>query len=272
LINGRLSPKSSRNFAKFGNLSKTLFGLFKGIFAQTQSDANEYIKFGVTNYVITGNLKFDAPIDPQQIETGLQWKAKFENRQIIVFASSREGEEELIIKAFLKLKNDKNPILILVPRHLTRMEGIEKFLVNQKITYIKRSTIHNLSEFNQDIIIGDTMGEMAMYLAMADYVIMGGTWMGTGGQNLIEPISLGKPVILGPSTFNFSDISQLAVRAGIAIQTKTQAVDELEEFLVLTMQGFLDFPQKLRDLETQCTEFSKLHQGATLKTLNNLII
>ena len=107
---------------------------------------------------------------------------------------------------------------------------------------------------------------------MADYVIMGGSWMGTGGQNLIEPISLGKPVILGPSTFNFSDISQMAVKAGVALQANRQTVHELEEFLVLTMQRFLDSPQTLSDLEIKCREFAKLHQGATLKTLNNLII
>ena len=272
LINGRLSPKSSKRFAKFGNLSKTLFGLFEGVFAQTQSDANEYAKFGVTQCVVTGNLKFDALLDPVQIESGLVWKTKFENRQIIALASSRDGEEALIVKAFLKLKYENNPLLILIPRHLTRLEEIEKLLLDKKMTYVKRSAIQNPEELNQDVLIGDTMGEMAMYLSMADYVIMGGSWMGTGGQNLIEPISLGKPVILGPSTFNFSDISQMAVKAGVALQANRQTVHELEEFLVLTMQRFLDSPQTLSDLEIKCREFAKLHQGATLKTLNNLIV
>ena len=126
--------------------------------------------------------------------------------------------------------------------------------------------------FSQDILIGDTMGEMSMYLSMADYVIMGGSWMGTGSQNLIEPISLGKPVILGPSTFNFADISQMAVKAGVALQTTAGSITELENDLINIMQKFIDHPKDLSDMEMTCRSFATVHQGATLKTLNNLKI
>jgi 3-deoxy-D-manno-octulosonic-acid transferase len=272
LINGRLSVKSSHNFSKFGNLSKTLFGLFSGVFAQTQSDANEYQKFDVKNCIVTGNLKFDVPLDQNQIDQGVQWKSFFKDRQIIAIASSRDGEEKLIIQAWKKLKLDSKPLLILVPRHLTRIEEIEKFLQQENISYIKKSSIKIIESFGQEILIGDTMGEMSMYLSMADYVIMGGSWMGTGSQNLIEPISLGKPVILGPSTFNFADISQMAVKAGVALQTSTGSNTQLENYLINIMQNFKDHPKDLSDLEVTCRNFATLHQGATLKTLNNLEI
>ena len=116
------------------------------------------------------------------------------------------------------------------------------------------------------------MGEMSMYLSMADYVIMGGSWMGTGSQNLIEPISLGKPVILGPSTFNFADISQMAVKAGVALQTTASSITELENDLIKIMQRFIDHPKDLSDMERTCISFATVNQGATLKTLNNLKI
>ncbi len=272
LINGRLSVKSSHNFSKFGSLSKTLFGLFSGVFAQTQSDANEYQKFDIKNCIVTGNLKFDVPLDQNLIDLGVKWRSLFKDRQVIAIASSRDGEEKLIIQAWMKLKIDSKPLLILVPRHLTRMDEIEKFLQQEKIQYIKRSSMEIPESFSQDILIGDTMGEMSMYLSMADYVIMGGSWMGTGSQNLIEPISLGKPVILGPSTFNFADISQMAVKAGVALQTTASSITELENDLIKIMQRFIDHPKDLSDMERTCISFATVNQGATLKTLNNLKI
>ena len=96
--------------------------------------------------------------------------------------------------------------------------------------------------------------------------------MGTGSQNLIEPISLGKPVILGPSTFNFADISQMAVKAGVALQTTASSITELENDLINIMQRFIDHPKDLSDMEMICRSFATVHQGATLKTLNNLKI
>jgi 3-deoxy-D-manno-octulosonic-acid transferase len=270
LINGRLSARSSLKFSRFGKLSCQLFGLFDGVFAQTRSDAEEYKKFGVTNCRITGNLKFDVPLDKTQQEYGELWKKKLVGKQIIVLASSRDGEEKFIIQAWQKINQRQKTLLVIVPRHLTRLAEIEKFLQDQAIQFVKRSTLENISEISEEILIGDTMGEMAMYLSMADYVIMGGSWLGTGGQNLIEPISIGKPVILGPSTYNFADISQFAVQAGVAIQAQNLSVQDLDLFLVKTMQELLESPTELDLLREKCRDFAKSHQGATLKTINHL--
>jgi 3-deoxy-D-manno-octulosonic-acid transferase len=269
LINGRLSLKSSLNFAKFGNLSKELFGLFEKILAQTQSDATHYETFGIQNCPITGNLKFDVQLDPTQIAYGQLWKKSLGNRQIITLASSREGEEEMVIRAWEQLKNPK-PLLLIVPRHLSRTIEIEKFLTQKSITFTNRS-INNLPiNLTQDVLIGDSMGEMASYLSMADYVVMGGTLMGTGGQNLIEPISLGKPVILGPSTYNFADISQAAIVAGIAIPLRQSKPTQVENELFNLFQDFQNHPQKIEKMSLFCSEFAKTHQGATTKTINYL--
>ena len=269
LINGRLSLKSSLNFAKFGNLSKELFSLFEKILAQTQSDAKQYETLGIQNCLVTGNLKFDVQLAPQQIAYGQLWKKSLSNRQIITFASSREGEEEMVIRAWGQLQDPK-PLLVIVPRHLPRLIEIERFLNQQNISFIKRSMIASPMNLTQDVLLGDTMGEMASYLSMADYVVMGGTLMGTGGQNLIEPISLGKPVILGPSTYNFADISQAAIVAGIAVPLTRSSLDQIENELFNHFQDFQNHPQKIENMSLFCNEFAKHHKGATTKTINYL--
>ncbi|BDW11980.1 3-deoxy-D-manno-octulosonic acid transferase [Polynucleobacter sp. SHI8] len=269
LVNGRLSLKSSLNFAKFGSLSRELFGLFKKVLAQTPRDAEHYALFGILDCPVTGNLKFDVQLDPTQIIFGHLWKKSFGNRQVITLASSREGEEEIVIRAWAQLKDPK-PLLLIVPRHLPRTIEIERFLNQQNIAFTKRSIINPPINLTQDVLIGDTMGEMASYLSMADYVVMGGTLMETGGQNLIEPISLGKPVILGPSTFNFADISQAAIDAGVACQLKHSMPIQLENELSNIFHDFQNHPQKIGKMSLFCSEFAKHNQGATAKTLNYL--
>ena len=269
LINGRLSLKSSLNFAKFGGLSKELFSLFEKILAQTQRDAEHYALFGIQSCPVTGNLKFDVQLDPTQIAFGQLWKKSLGSRQVVTLASSREGEEEMVIQAWSKLQDPK-PLLLIVPRHLSRLTEIEKFLDHKKIAFAKKSLITPPTDLTHAVLIGDTMGEMAGYLSMADYVVMGGTLMGTGGQNLIEPISLGKPVILGPSTYNFADISQAAIESGIAIPLSQSTPSQLENELLNVFQDFQDHPQKIEKMSLLCSGFAKHHQGATAKTLDYL--
>jgi 3-deoxy-D-manno-octulosonic-acid transferase len=270
LINGRLSLKSSLNFAKFGGLSKTLFSLFEKILAQTQSDAAHYELFGIKEPCITGNLKFDVQPDLAQSKLGGLWKARINHRQVIVAASTREGEENIIISAWQKLSQDQKPLLVIVPRHLTRIEQIEALLIEKKISYIKRSQLEPPADIVQDVFIGDSMGEMIVYLSIADYVIMGGTLMGTGGQNLIEPIALGKPVILGPSIYNFLEVSQSAIGAGIAMQILDQDEMLLEKDLLRLMQEFQDHPEMIANMSLLCQDYAAKHQGATDKTLQYL--
>jgi 3-deoxy-D-manno-octulosonic-acid transferase len=270
LINGRLSLKSSLNFAKFGSLSKTLFSLFEKVLAKTKSDADHYELFGIKQLSITGNLKFDVQPNPAQSKLGSLWKARLKDRQVIVVASTREGEEDIIISAWKKLQQNPKPLLAIVPRHLTRIGHIEALLLDQKISFIKRSQLGLPADIAQDVIIGDSMGEMIVYLSIADYVIMGGTLMGTGGQNLIEPIALGKPVILGPSIYNFLELSQSAIGSGIAIQIPDQDDASLEKELLRRMQEFQDHPEMITNMSLLCQDYAAKHQGATVKTLKYL--
>lgn len=270
LINGRLSPKSCAKFARFGHLSTTLLGLFAKILAQTPGDVAQYQSLGVTNCHVTGNLKFDVELPPHQVALGQLTKTQCGDRQIAVLASSREGEELLVLTAWQQLEPATRPLLVLVPRHVSRTADIAELLKSRGITCVQRSTLTLPTPITQDVLIGNTMGEMAVYLSLADYVIMGGTLMGTGGQNLIEPLSLGKPVILGPSIYNFSAISQTASTAGIAIQMKEGDVLEIQQELLKHLRNFQSQSQNSAAMAILCKEFAVQHQGATSKTLEHL--
>jgi 3-deoxy-D-manno-octulosonic-acid transferase len=269
LINGRLSLKSSLSFARFGSLSKVVFGMFDSILAQSQADQMRYVSLDVKNVFVTGNLKFDVQLSPEQISKGQVWKAQISGKRILCLASTREGEEELIIRAWQQLADPIRPILLIVPRHLPRVPEIESFLKKEGITYTKRTNLPELAAITEEVFIGDSMGEMALYLSLADLVVMGGSWLGTGGQNLIEPISLGKPVIVGPSMYNFAHITQEATNQGFVLQLQGATTFELEEQLRTQLTRLLKDGNIMQMTELS-KAYAKQHQGATKKTMQYL--
>jgi 3-deoxy-D-manno-octulosonic-acid transferase len=125
-----------------------------------------------------------------------------------------------------------------------------------------------------DVVIGDSFGEMASYYASSDIVVMGGTLLGTGGQNLIEPCALGRPVILGPSTFNFKQVSEDAIACGAAIsicsQNERLSQNEMTQRLNSVLDQLLAQPEKIKAMGEKGIQFTYHHQGATRKTINFL--
>ncbi len=281
LINGRLSEKSFKKFIKWGSVSQSMCQMLSGVAAQTESDAKNFTALGIENILITGNLKFDVNLSNELILKGETWKKmRWPDRQVIMAASTREGEEKIIIQAIKALNFSPKPLLLLVPRHLKRLPEIEDYIQQQNLRIMKRSefTEQNTEQespiTNIDILIGDTFGEMAAYYASCDLVVMGGTLQGTGGQNLIEPCALGKPVILGPSTFNFSLVSQNAIECGAAVALKNSSdqsnQNQLTMTLVKELEDLLSQPKKMQEMGERGFAFTHHHQGATRKTLKFL--
>jgi len=270
LINGRLSLKSSLSFKQFGRLSNNLFGLFDSVLAQSQADLERYKQFKVKECLVTGNLKFDVNLPQEQINLGQAWKQMMPIQKILCAASTREGEEKIILQAWLKMEVEQRPLLILVPRHLTRVPEIEELIKLHHLPYLKRSQIQPLQNIATTVLLGDTMGEMAFYLSLADLVIMGGGWRGTGGQNLIEPIALGKPTIVGPSTYNFAQVTKDALANGVAIQILGDSEEDLVNQLTISLTDHIQNQDALAQMSRFAQGYAQSHQGATLKTLNHL--
>jgi 3-deoxy-D-manno-octulosonic-acid transferase len=268
LVNARLSERSARRVSRFSNFAQLIYQSFTKILAQTNLDAKRYGSLGLSNVMVTGNLKFDVIPNSQQLEHALALKKKLTQQlQIVCAASTREGEESLIIdawKTFLESKEEPNDFcLFIVPRHPQRFDDV--FIQLQlSFTKVLRRSSMNDQEFSDainhgSVILGDSMGEMSFYYALSDIVIMGGSLLPLGGQNFIEACALGRPIVLGEHTFNFQQASADVIDARAAIRI-TDVGD-----LVKAMDLLLTNPQVKEDMSTNALDFANQHTGATKK-------
>jgi 3-deoxy-D-manno-octulosonic-acid transferase len=263
LVNARLSEKSFQLYKKILLLIKPSLQELKGVLAQTTNDAKRFESLGARGVEVMGNLKFDVepPRDINIKSAALKKHLRLKNQSILLIASSRQDEEEMILQSLLKLQI-KNLITIFVPRHPQRFKEVEWMLKKYHVSFIKRSDT-KITAKSYQFILGDSMGEMYSYYSLANIALMGGTILSYGGQNLIESMAMKVPVILGPHTYNFYNVSNEAIRlgAGIRIQTLDQLKKVLPEMLKSSSQ---------LKMKKACIEMIRGHQGATLKMLNKI--
>ncbi len=273
LVNARLSERSARRVSRFANFAQLIYQSFTKILAQTNLDAKRYHSLGLSNVLVTGNLKFDVIPHPDQIEHALALKKQLNHQvQIVCAASTRDGEEALIIEAWQKfLKSKENTsdanhfCLFIVPRHPQRFDDVFTQLQSSFIKVSRRSTMND-QEFTDAInhggvILGDSMGEMSFYYALSDIVIMGGSLLPLGGQNFIEACALGRPIILGEHTFNFQQASADVIDSRAAIR-----ITDIDD-LVKAMDLLLTNHQVKEGMSTNALDFANQHTGATKKII-----
>ena len=286
LANARLSEKSRRGYARFAPvraLAADAFGRFSAVMAQSLADAERLKSLGANNVVVTGNVKFDLVIEPAMLSLGATWRAPAAAlaRPILLLASTREHEEMVLVDAFRRVfmrqaalegEQEKNPesaarrppLLVVVPRHPSRFDDVDARIRNAGLRVARRSALACAGDGapgDADVWLGDSMGEMQAYYAMCDVAIIGGSFQPLGGQNLIEAAALGKPVIMGPSTFNFADAVRLA-RAADAMISVADAEQAMQESLTLLRDR-----ARLLTMGGNARGFAAGHVGATEKTL-----
>jgi 3-deoxy-D-manno-octulosonic-acid transferase len=260
LLNARLSEKSARGYARFEQLSRNALAQLSAIAAQTNDDAKRIEQLGGENVTITGNLKFDIKPPAAMLELGKQLREQFgKQRKIFLAASTREGEEALLIKA-LQQHNIPDLLLIIVPRHPQRFSEVATLLQKHDIRFQHRSEQQPIRAETQ-VVLGDSMGEMFAYYASADLAFIGGSLLPYGGQNLIEACAVGTPVLIGPYTFNFSDATRLAIDAGAAIQIRDA------QTLMRQLSSLINNREHLAEMQQQGIAFIQRNRGATNKTL-----
>jgi 3-deoxy-D-manno-octulosonic-acid transferase len=228
LANARLSDKSLRQGQRFDALMRPAAERLSVALAQTEDDARRLREMGAPKVQVCGNVKFDMTPDPAQLEQGRAW-ALSSVRPIVLAASTREGEEADLLKAWGEIQFDPAwralhpaPRLCIVPRHPQRFDDVASLVLAAGWTLSRRSTWSDgqpdAAAMGADVWLGDSMGEMAVYYAAALVALLGGSFAPLGGQNLIEAAACGCPLIMGPSTFNFADAAQLSEKAGAAIR------------------------------------------------------
>lgn len=216
---------------------------------------------------ITGNLKFDVALDESLMLQGRAWRTGLEPpRTVMLAVSTRDGEERAIATAYAEGFNRetrRRQLLVIVPRHPPRFDEAARLVNEAGLTHQRRSSGEPVRR-DTEVWLGDSLGEVASYIAMCDFAFVGGSLVPVGGQNLIEVCAQGKPVLMGPSTYNFADAARAAREAGALI-----AVTDAQD-LMRAAQSLFDDADRRASHAQAAAEFSKAHRGATEKTLEIL--
>lgn len=305
LANARLSERSLSRGRRFAALLRPAFAGLSAVLAQTEDDAARLVAAGADaqRVQVTGNLKFDMTPAPQQLALGQTWKRSLQ-RPVVLMASSREGEEAELLKAWsLCLERmermerpaagarataadeappvatrpdgaggtaSPRPLLLIVPRHPQRFDAVASLVGACGLKGVRRSAFGESRPARADLLadvwLGDSLGEMPAYYAMADVALLGGSFQPLGGQNLIEAAACGCPVLMGPHTFNFAEASQGAEAAGAAARVADlpAAVDQALGWVGGLSGPALDGPA-LDGRRAAGLAFAARHRGAALR-------
>jgi 3-deoxy-D-manno-octulosonic-acid transferase len=205
---------------------------------------------------VTGSLKFDAIAPP--VASGARVFPK--NRRVLVAGSTLDSEEASLLRIFESLSRDAPELfLVLAPRHPRRFDGVAE-LVRRRGHRVARRSAPGDDVDSADVMILDTLGELASLYERADYVFVGGSLVDWGGHNIIEPASKGKPVVFGPYMSNFADIAQIFVDGDAAVQVKNTS--ELESVL----RDWLENPRRVAELAANAARVIAVNRGASDRT------
>ncbi|WP_300451635.1 lipid IV(A) 3-deoxy-D-manno-octulosonic acid transferase [Accumulibacter sp.] len=259
LVNARLSARSLGGYSRLKTLIGPALASLSAVAAQSAADAERLRQLGANDISVSGNLKFDVVPSLEKLQLGAGWRQALGSRPVWLAASTRDGEEALILDAIDTL-DVPGLLLVLVARHPQRFAEVAELLRVRGLTFSRRSD-ETLPDIRTRVWLGDSMGEMAAYYALADLALIGGTLLPFGGQNLIEAAACGCPVLLGPHTFNFAQASEDAIACGAAHRVPDAGR------AALVVGELLRDRQRLGQMRVAAVRFSEAHRGATERTV-----
>jgi 3-deoxy-D-manno-octulosonic-acid transferase len=260
MCNAQYPTKSIARDARFP-LRPAIMRGFAGALVKSQLQADRFAAVGVANIHVTGELRFDQPIPAAQLAAATAARPALSGtRQVITFASVVEGEDDTYLAAITALKGPDAPFIVYVPRKPERFDDVANLLAAKGFRAIRRSTalsadLSLISTDPTDILLGDSLGEMYFYLSLADRVVTGGGFTPHGAHNIIEPLAIGKPVIVGPAIHTIEYPAVEAIAAGVCCHAETP--DALTT-------AIKDWPGPSPG---QINAFLAAHSGATQKTI-----
>ncbi|OIR10292.1 3-deoxy-D-manno-octulosonic acid transferase [mine drainage metagenome] len=264
LLNARLSEKSARSYARFPRLARmSLHELFL-ISAQTEDDATRLASLANRAVPVMGNLKFDITPPAAMLELGRHFRALFGKRPVLLLASTREGEEELLLDAMRK-QQIEHLLVVIVPRHPQRFDEVASLVEKHGLHMQRRSSNETISLHTQ-VVLGDSMGEMFAYYASCDLAFIGGSLLPFGGQNLIEACAAGTPLLIGMHTYNFEQAAELAVANGAAIRV-AHAADLVKQLDILMRDS-----TQLNNMGEAGKQFVSNNRGATKHAMAHIAL
>ena len=261
LANARLSERSARGYARLAALTRACLARMSGVAAQSEGDAARLTALGARAVTVAGNLKFDITPPPDQLALGAAWRARWGQRPVLLAASTREGEEAALLRAFAAVA-PAGVLLVIVPRHPQRFDAVAALIASSGLPYQRRSEINGADlKPATRALLGDSLGELFAYYAACDVAFVGGSLMPLGGQNLIEAASVGRPVLVGPHIFNFQEATRLALEAGAVVQ-----VEDAGALIAQALNLLQDAPARAR-MGAAGLAFAARHRGATQRVM-----
>jgi 3-deoxy-D-manno-octulosonic-acid transferase len=217
LVSARISPRSVRSYRRLLPLFRETLSHGIIIAAQSDADAERFLSLGAApeRTKVTGNIKFDVELPPDLPVRGRELHRElFGTRPVWIAASTHEGEEEIVLDAHERLlKSHPELLLVLVPRHPQRFQGVREMIDKRRLGVVARTDGKPCLASTQ-VFLGDTMGELTLFYAASDVAFVAGSLVPIGGHNLLEPAALGLPLLSGPHVFNAQDIADMFVAKG----------------------------------------------------------
>ena len=258
LANARLSEKSARGYETVGPLARAALGRLSAVAAQTRADAERLARLGAHGVEVTGNLKFDVAAPADASALAVELRRRYGSCKVFLAASTREGEEELLLDA-LAGQPLGLALVVIVPRHPQRFAEVARLFERRGIAFVRRSEDAAVP-VGCGYVLGDSLGEMAAYYAACDLALIGGSLLPYGAQNLIEACAAGVPVLIGPSTYNFAQAAAEAVQSGAALSVAS-AVEAVAE-----ARRLLADEAARKTMSVAGLAFCAAHRGASERT------
>ncbi len=265
LANARLSERSARGYARVAGLTRQMLGNINTLACQSQADSERFLTLGASpaRLEVTGNIKFDLILDDALRARAAQLRQAFAagGRPVLVAASTHPGEEELILSAYRRIRQMHGEcLLVLVPRHPERFDEVSSLCGRRGWQVLRRSAGGDPTAVD-DILLGDTMGELLLLLGTATVAVFGGSLLGHGGHNVLEAAAWGVPVVTGPHMENFAAVSEMLGGAGALVRLDGPA--RLESCLLELLQD----PERRRRMGAAGMRVVADNRGASARLL-----
>lgn len=270
LVNGRISSRSYPRYRLVRPFFRRVLGNIDRFCAQGEESARRLVELGAdkSRVSVTGSLKFDSLEGPNTTSPGrghdrvLRFFRIAPDRPVIIAASTLKGEEPPVFRAFSRIR-DLHPraLLIVAPRHPERFGEVEQLAAREGFDVIRRTELRVDSEPRAEVVVLDTIGELARLYQVATAVFVGGSLVDAGGHNVVEPAVFGKPIVFGPHMQNFAEIADAFLANGAACQV--QSGRDLETILV----SLINDPVRRAGLGAAARALVEANRGAKAKTL-----
>lgn len=273
VVNGRLSPRSFSRYRMVRGFMRRVLDHVDRFLVQSEESARRFIDLGAdpARVVVTGSLKFDSlDLSPNALQARardrvLRYFRVPASRPVIVAGSTMKGEEHAVLRAFRRVRaTTPNTLLVIAPRHPERFGEVEQLVRSEGWKTARRSDLAIDNEPRVDVVVLDTIGELAIVYQIATVVFVGGSLVATGGHNVLEPAVFGKPIVFGPHMQNFAEIAEAFVSNGAGVQVAGDP--QLDEALI----SLISDPVRRARLGAAARALVEANRGAKEKSVTVL--